>query len=454
MNKRKQSLAKKHKYTCPFCEESRCKEFDPYDSNSDIAMVFDELGVKSRVIWHNKYFFLVPTLGCFVEGYTLLCTKEHYMSFHDFCLEHGSSVLEETIQAIRAMYSETYGEVHLFEHGSGVDSCISNGCLTHAHIHIVPSGSRDVCETMLVEGFTEENSWNWVRQQTTDYLLLNDGICNYVLNDGIMGSQYFRKRYAIIHELPRMWDWRKYFFIENMLRTLEVLRKQVCLMKEFYHNWTSYKKEIETSRENILIPEILKLLVLYKPQLIIDLGSGDGELFSKVDPLGKINVLGFEVNNLLVNVANEMSPVNHTYKQMNIGNEELCIESGKHDFVFSNCMIMHLSNRELNNMFVDVARCLSERGVAIFIHPKLSWILEMRNPVRVSSDIYKLNRDMNGLDVTEYYRTSEFIISAAKKSGLKQHELKSVKIPCLQTLSSRYMSNVGRELFEIIVFSK
>jgi diadenosine tetraphosphate (Ap4A) HIT family hydrolase len=102
---------------------------------------------KSRILWSNKDFALIPSLGPLTEGHLLLVPKHHEFSFANLskgALFEAEKLIFTIIQFFRKQAQNTL----IFEHGAVIQTgCAyeerikkakAGACTDHAHVHIVP----------------------------------------------------------------------------------------------------------------------------------------------------------------------------------------------------------------------------------------------------------------------------------------------------------------------------
>ena len=200
-----------------------------------------ELVKKDNVLFETDNFFGVPTIGPIgIEGYLLLCSKEHYIGIGGVPEEHRSE-LEDVLKMTRDLLSDFYGsEVLVFEHGPRVGCHKGGGCLDHAHLHIVPV-SVNLMEPLVLqflkalaindyyklertEGFerltqiVEDKKVSYLFVETADRRRFTTEV-NFVIP-----SQYLRQ--IIASQLGRLgdYDWRLVPDHETFNRTVENLK--------------------------------------------------------------------------------------------------------------------------------------------------------------------------------------------------------------------------------------
>ncbi len=130
---------------CEFCEElcSNCKTITG----------FEESG-KGRIIASYAYWRLIPTMGCFTKGYTLVVNAMHRESLY-YC--SGDEIIElcSFLRLIKRKYKEAYNTgVFMFEHGTVNKNKMSPASVNHVHLHVFPKTNeyKRIIDMLRAEG--------------------------------------------------------------------------------------------------------------------------------------------------------------------------------------------------------------------------------------------------------------------------------------------------------------
>ena len=213
---------------CSFCAEIN-EEFGA-DNNEKTANRYKAISCNvnssSRVIWENDELLLMPTIGCFTEGYLLLVTKQHYFSIAEFVRNSDYKKLATTLSDIHKMITNLYNGCIFFEHGAINEHCKAGGCNDHAHLHILPAKGNILDKAKKHFEFTKHPDLDWAHKVSSQYLMFFDGNNYFLSIDDVVPSQYFRQLLAIEAGVGDKWDWRRYPFTENMMYTLERIRRE------------------------------------------------------------------------------------------------------------------------------------------------------------------------------------------------------------------------------------
>lgn len=175
---------------------------------------------------------LVPTLGCFVPGYTLAVPTRPALSFGALSAEElrpTSIILEQWRQRMQ----EVFGDVIVAEHGSS-EACVATAaCVSQAHIHFIPvPGVVDQLEQRYRDA--GGGPPDAVLGSLTELPKVVDGE-PYVLFSPRAGTyqvwlkvekfrrQFVRRETADLLGLPFQYNWRSHPFTEQMELTASLL---------------------------------------------------------------------------------------------------------------------------------------------------------------------------------------------------------------------------------------
>ena len=103
--------------TCGFCSEYyRCDN----SSNLFDNMLKQRFKTPSRIIIDSSACYVLPTIGCFVEGYSLIVSKRHVGSIGRLNYEEQDAFIA-LINRLKENSLETYNKpVICFEHGAAI----------------------------------------------------------------------------------------------------------------------------------------------------------------------------------------------------------------------------------------------------------------------------------------------------------------------------------------------
>ena len=214
-------------HTCGFCVEI-C-DMDT-DNNLFKKVIAPQTGLKSRYVYEDDTFVVMPTLGAFVEGYVMVVSKEHHdcvgkMPSED--IAHLETLMEEITARIRAVY---HTDVICFEHGAVSCANKFGGCLNHAHVHLVPCNTSLIEEIrdydLEVELLTSLADLQALGQEGRPYLFFRDTDGKqYLITGEFIVSQFFRQLVSAHMGLDRKWDWRENLYLDNVLKTVKGLKQ-------------------------------------------------------------------------------------------------------------------------------------------------------------------------------------------------------------------------------------
>lgn len=204
--------------SCSICDELHNNESGLFYSN--LRDKFRKMGIKSRILYEDSQFVVMPSLGAISACHLLILPKQHVSSFallDDDLLNLAEMVIQKVAEIIR----EKYGGCVVFEHGTLNDKMLSSASCNHAHMHIV-SCSQSIISLMEKDGLVmrEINKLSELRDQVKRekpylYYFETNGQA-FVMDDIIQTSQYMR--ILIANELGRRekGDWKSNFGISEV----------------------------------------------------------------------------------------------------------------------------------------------------------------------------------------------------------------------------------------------
>ncbi|OQW38221.1 MAG: hypothetical protein A4E20_17150 [Nitrospira sp. SG-bin2] len=195
----------------------------------------DSANIWNKPLFESPNFVALPSLGSLVEGWLLLVSKTHLISYGampDAQIEE----MNEFKDFLCSILKQCYGPVTAFEHGPSMASR-SVGCgVDHAHLHLVPLAFDLEAE---VSPFLPANS-RWIEAgikecqdahgRGEDYLYLEQpiGIGRIVTHDAL-GSQLFRRAIAMRIGVRDQYNWREYEHLPTVMATILSLRDRTAI---------------------------------------------------------------------------------------------------------------------------------------------------------------------------------------------------------------------------------
>lgn len=201
-----------------------------------------ELNSREKVLYESDNFFVIPTIGQMgIEGYLLLCSKEHFIGVGDVPAQYESE-LEEVLKTTRGVLSEHYNsDVLVFEHGPRIGCHRGGGCLDHSHLHILPisinlieSMALNLLNALQVKDYSKIeriDSFGRLRDlyssQEASYMFVEScDLKRYVTEvNFVIPSQYLRQIIAL-NIGATDWDWRSNPDHETVDRTVNNLQNR------------------------------------------------------------------------------------------------------------------------------------------------------------------------------------------------------------------------------------
>jgi ATP adenylyltransferase len=196
----------------------------PYCAGIDLGG--NGVGLKTdfnTVLCRDVAAVLVPTLGMLAPGYLLAITERHLSNFGHL----GRSELEQVESRLADVLRELtplFGEYLVFEHGTPRVSEGLGSCITHAHLHLIPtsessiSAVRDALDWQPVGSLADVADF---AEQGYAYLQAR-GESHVVVAPRLPG-QWIRRMVALHHGLADRWDWAVHPGDQNLIDTFERL---------------------------------------------------------------------------------------------------------------------------------------------------------------------------------------------------------------------------------------
>ena len=167
---------------------------------------------ENTVLLESDAFFVKPALGHFIEGYSLVVTKEHLRTMAELetpeCVE-----LETLLNVVSERLTTMYGSrICIFEHGAVCPTNRAGACIDHAHMHVVPTN----CDVRArLRNFQEHRitSVSELRDfgnagKSYIYYEHRPGDRRVFTSDDRVPSQFMRRVLCDELGMPFEWDWR------------------------------------------------------------------------------------------------------------------------------------------------------------------------------------------------------------------------------------------------------
>ncbi|MDI6737724.1 MAG: HIT family protein [Nanoarchaeota archaeon] len=187
----------------------------------------DRKSLESQIITETKNFFVMPTMGQIVEGYSLIIPKKHVLCYgllSEKMLDEYLELKEKIDKAATAAYQKPM----YFEHG------IVGQTVPHALIHCVPS-DRDLFQRLLLRNYSikekrviesEKDLRQVVRDFGPYYFYEFNGL--KMAFDVDSHEAPLRMALASVLGMPELADWRnmnRQSDEKSMRKTVENLKK-------------------------------------------------------------------------------------------------------------------------------------------------------------------------------------------------------------------------------------
>jgi hypothetical protein len=218
---------------CTFCAELLGQR-----KNSNYFQLVGQTA-KSRIIWKNSEFALMPSLGSLVNGHLLLIPTYHAFSFANLSITSLENA-ENLIASITQFFGENGQQVLVFEHGAvilegsdyekRVKRARCGACTDHAHVHILPSVSEKLvvsklegmCTKMKRKVLANLSKLREKVDPALPYIFIggSDMESWLIFELEYVPSQFMRKLVSSSMGLTE-WDWRQFPNIGLVQKTIQ-----------------------------------------------------------------------------------------------------------------------------------------------------------------------------------------------------------------------------------------
>jgi diadenosine tetraphosphate (Ap4A) HIT family hydrolase len=94
-----------------------------------------EAPLYDQIIFETANYFAVASLGGFIPGWVLVCSKAHHLSLAS---HYARPEFTHCVRSVVSSVAAVFGDPVVFEHGPIVENSATACGTTHAHLHVVP----------------------------------------------------------------------------------------------------------------------------------------------------------------------------------------------------------------------------------------------------------------------------------------------------------------------------
>ena len=184
---------------------------------------------QDRILYRTENFYVMVSLGAFIEGYLLIISKHHIGA----SLNIPQNLFEEFLSLKNKVHNilcQEYGACIFYEHGksgSSLTNKYTNKHCYHAHIHCLPIS---IALNKIVSNDFKAIFYNSLQDAAINnshkkYLYIEDsnGIGIYPSRINLR-KQYLRYQVCLALDLNDEWDWTKYQNKTNIAKTINKLQ--------------------------------------------------------------------------------------------------------------------------------------------------------------------------------------------------------------------------------------
>ncbi len=175
----------------------------------------------------TERFVAVPSIGPLVPGWLLVLPKWHALNLASLTAM-DMAALENDLQEIGSIWSDTFGPLTMFEHGPREFSSAVGCGVDHAHMHLVPLGAIDLLAvakrhlpTLKWQEIDSLHAVNHGKDADKPYLYLRMPTGrSFVSRASHIPSQALRRALAAEQDRGDEYDWKAFSRLEVVHQTL------------------------------------------------------------------------------------------------------------------------------------------------------------------------------------------------------------------------------------------
>ena len=196
--------------------------------------------ISQEILYESDHFFVMTTLGEFINGYLLIIPKKHVMSCAELdekAMKDFLEVLDDILYILRITYKTK--KFLVWENGTGNGGVgKAKDSIVHSHVHVAPS-SLTAKKIQLESGIPlKKISANEISNYTAHSYLLIKTKNGWRINDDqsvYIPRQYVRQLIAEEYNLTEedIWNWRTHPFVEKMHETYNQIKSALAQNWEF-----------------------------------------------------------------------------------------------------------------------------------------------------------------------------------------------------------------------------
>lgn len=276
-----------------------CQEFHPSPACRGEGYL-TQFPQGNRILADDGKWVLIPTVGGFTEGYTLLVAKAHRLSLHHATEEEKNAALQ-FIESLDNLYRKAYGcSYFMFEHGIVDESVTAPTSVNHVHLHFLPNLPAYETVASLIEENASLTAYPVSDLREISPIIEEKGIRSYLLfgthqkytlvdiGSAALPSQYLR---AVTYRLATGkhddgWNWKTHPEKDIMLSTFKTLEKAYDSLTatHFSKRAEAYEEESGWIRSRDFIQSMIP--APFGEKKLLDLACGTGILAENAYQMG------------------------------------------------------------------------------------------------------------------------------------------------------------------------
>lgn len=182
----------------------------------------DRNQIYNTIIEETDNFYVKPSLGSIVEGYLLVISKKHIYSIQELNEDEKKEYFD-IIKKYRTIFFKKYSKFPIiFEHGTSKKGELTASSVVHAHTHIVNHNYKNEEQILSNLKFKEIDSNFKSENNDKSYIFyMSQTGKRYITYNFNPISQIMRILIARDLNIESKYDWRKYPFTKNIIKTID-----------------------------------------------------------------------------------------------------------------------------------------------------------------------------------------------------------------------------------------
>lgn len=175
------------------------------------------------VIDRSDWFTIIVALGALVPGHLIIVSNQHVERMADLPQWRILDLEALLLRWARTLTEQWGSPCFIFEHGGRTSAAGKGGCISHAHVQILPLSSHSIGD---IGPYREETKLNSALEgvDSHDYLVISRNDHWHVTTEYGISGQFLRRQISAALGFPAEWDYLVFPRLEVMRETINRLK--------------------------------------------------------------------------------------------------------------------------------------------------------------------------------------------------------------------------------------